>query len=66
MDCFGFDFNHFNRLLFILTGDKIRATDKVLFFKMAIFKNVIMMIEQVLEAIGFYYARYANYLRKPE
>ena len=45
-----------------LAGDKIRATDKVLFFKLAIIKNVIMMIEQVLEAIGFYYARYIKYL----
>lgn len=45
-----------------LAGDKIRATDKVLFFKLAIIKNVIMMIEQVLEAIGFYYARYTKYL----
>ncbi len=45
-----------------LAGDKIRATDKVLFFKLAIVKNVIMMIEQVLEAIGFYYARYTKYL----
>ncbi len=45
-----------------LAGDKIRATDKVLFFKLAIIKNVIMMIEQVLEAIGFYFARYTKYL----
>lgn len=45
-----------------LTGDKIRSTDKVLFFKLAIIKNIIIMIEQVLEAIGFYYARYTKYL----
>ena len=45
-----------------LAGDKIRATDKVLFFKLAIIKNCIVMIEQGLEAIGFYYARFIKYL----
>jgi hypothetical protein len=45
-----------------LTQDKLEKTDLTLFYKLAIFKNCIMIIEQFLEAVGFYYARYTKYL----
>lgn len=45
-------------------GDKIRAMDKVFFFKLSILKNGVMMAEQILEAIGFYYAPYTRYMRR--
>lgn len=45
-----------------LAGNKIKATDNILFFKLAILKNIIAMIEQLLITVGFYYARYTKYL----
>lgn len=49
-------------LYLFFTQDKLEKTDLLLFFKIAMVKNLIMIIEQILEAIGFYYARYTKFL----
>ncbi len=44
------------------TGNKLYATDVVMYFKLSIVKYYFVMLAQVLIAIGFYYARYTKYL----
>ena len=49
-------------LIFHFVGNKLLETDFILFAKLTIAKNGITVIGHILIAIGFYYARYVNFL----
>jgi hypothetical protein len=60
--CIGLLFPNITTLFLEFSGSKIYSTDYDLFCKISVFSVLTLIIGKIFIAIGFYYARYTEYL----